>query len=195
MKNKQIHPSAKSLALGLVAAAALAAGNSAQAAVVLTFDPVTATFTSTTANSLVDIANAQSSLGISLDGFFTSVPFEQRIDADSSTLISTLNIFQKLDTAEANFSGGGTNDLNLWGSGGNNRLTFATTSRAFTGGLTISGLNAFSAQLPALGTTGDIYVGDPTNPGSVIGQWQVVPEPSTFALLGLAGLGLLRRRR
>lgn len=70
---------------------------------------------------------------------------------------------------------------------------FTTSSPAFTG-LAVFDCIAFAAILPELGATGDIHLGDTLNGsvGPVIGQWQIVdglvPEPSTFFLLGLGGL-------
>lgn len=49
--------------------------------------------------------------------------------------------------------------------------------------------------LPALGHTGNIFVGDAIQPGPVIGTYAVVPEPASGALLLLAGSLLLTRRR
>ena len=68
MKTKHIHPSIKSLALGLVAAAALAAGNTAQAALVFTITEqlgggVNTTFSGSLQFDLTDVQNSGNSYG------------------------------------------------------------------------------------------------------------------------------------
>lgn len=49
-------------------------------------------------------------------------------------------------------------------------------------------------NLPDVGTTGDVHLGYLSSQGGVIGQWQVIPEPSA-AILGTLGMTFLLRRR
>ena len=66
---------------------------------------------------------------------------------------------------------------------------FTTTQPAFTGSSWVN-LSSKSANLPTIGSSGDIYVGNPFGgSGVIIGRWEAVPEPHECALL--AGLGLV----
>lgn len=71
--------------------------------------------------------------------------------------------------------------------------TFTTTSSPFTGTSTFN----FSSigNLPAIGTIGDVNIGFMSTHGGVIGQWQVIPEPSVALVSSLGILTLFRRRR
>jgi hypothetical protein len=75
---------------------------------------------------------------------------------------------------------------------------FSTLLPAFSGSMTLN-LNLVDviSLLPAIGTTGDIRVGDGSSEssGEVIGQYRVVPEPSTALLVTAAGVAFLARRR
>lgn len=72
-----------------------------------------------------------------------------------------------------------------------NNQVFVTSAAPFTGSSTAD----FSdyANLPAVGATGDVF-SDYQN-GVVLGQWVVIPEPSTAFLGAIGALALLRRRR
>ncbi len=90
-------------------------------------------------------------------------------------------------------------DLNLFVTTTSQVQTFTTTSPAFTGTATIN-LLSLLASLPSTGTQGNIFSGDIRSPGTLIGKWVVVPEPSVEAQLALdamvfAGLVLVRRAR
>ncbi len=89
-------------------------------------------------------------------------------------------------------------DLNLY-AGTSQNQTFTTSSPAFTGTAVVN-LSTLLANLPATGATGNIFSGDIRSPGSLIGRWVVVPEPSVEAQLALgamvlAGLAFIRRPR
>lgn len=80
--------------------------------------------------------------------------------------------------------------------------SFNTADPAFVGAGTVN-FTAYASYLPSAGATGQITNGNsgnasgPSRPLTVIGTYQVVPEPSTWALLALglaACLPFLRRR-
>ena len=95
-------------------------------------------------------------------------------------------------------------DLNFWsydeGGHANHVATWSLTCGDSISGLGYNGDNANAQQTPyTLTGTADV---DGALELTVSGSWRLngfevvaVPEPSTFALVGLAGLALLRRRR
>jgi len=86
-------------------------------------------------------------------------------------------------------------DLNLYQNNTPDTISFTAGQAAFTGTLT---LDLSSAPLPPVGSPGNIVTGYSGNypNNTLIGQWEVVPEPSTWILmLGCLGvLAFLRRR-
>lgn len=72
-------------------------------------------------------------------------------------------------------------------------ISLSDSAAPFTGSSTVN-LAAYN-QLPAVGATGDINLGYLGTQGGVIGQWQVIPEPSSAIIGALGAVGLLRRRR
>ncbi len=117
---------------------------------------------------------------------------------------SILDDFQNIDISLYTF-----NDLDA--------ENFSTTSAAFTGSVSFDVDNTFfTSFLPAVGTTSEVYTGFVGgSPDDFIGQWEMVtpedmpgggtgsgvgaaPEPRSWALAGLMGLGFLaiwRRQR
>ncbi len=77
--------------------------------------------------------------------------------------------------------------LQLLSGAGFNLGEFTAAQLAFNGTGT---LDLSALPLPGPGATGDI-----NGFTDLLGTWQVVPEPSSLALLGLGGLMLLRRRK
>lgn len=179
------------------------------AANVLTIDisnPAAVIFTSTPA-----LSQTNSSLNIGFDGFTIQNFFVITVLVPSST-VATGNLQPTGSTMfyggtgsfnyEANngvFTTG--NDLSVFSNGGAplaGSQVFSTGLRAFNGVMTID-FSSFAAALPTAGSTGTIYSGylasGTPGQGLVVGQYSVVPEPSTIAL-GLIGLaGLTSRRR
>jgi hypothetical protein len=86
-------------------------------------------------------------------------------------------------------------DLSIYNVGAGNSLRqfFSTSTTAFTGSSTLD-LSSFT-NLPAVGTTGNVYIGYESDHGGIIGQWQVIPEPSSLLIASAGLVGFLRRRR
>lgn len=94
------------------------------------------------------------------------------------------------------------NDLGLYQNGGgatNDSQVFTTGLQAFNGESTWD-LSAYTSMLPGAGTTGNITSGYlPVSSGGghgvILGQYTVIPEPSSIALGALAASALVLRRR
>lgn len=94
------------------------------------------------------------------------------------------------------------NDLGIYQNGGgatDNSQVFVTGQRAFVGE-SVFNLSQYVGMLPASGTTGSIISGyRPTSAGGghgvILGQFTVIPEPSSVALGAIASSVLLLRRR
>lgn len=76
--------------------------------------------------------------------------------------------------------------LVLYDYNGTQPLAFSSSFPAFSGSAVFD-LSSYAAQLPTVGTTGNVLTWDEEG---IIGQYVVVPEPS-LALLGVAGLAAL----
>jgi hypothetical protein len=103
----------------------------------------------------------------------------------------TPNLFRGGDAAERG--------LNLWSWSDDSDVTFTVGTQAFTGSATWTlGADAYADML-AGNTGGFLYFPADTFddvPGAVaLGTWAVVPAPGVLSLLGLGGLGVMRRRR
>jgi hypothetical protein len=77
-------------------------------------------------------------------------------------------------------------DLSIYYNGASGNLQqFSTTAAPFTGSSSAN-LSTFAAGLPVAGGSGDVYS---SFNGSIIGQWNAVPEPSET--MGAIGMGLI----
>jgi hypothetical protein len=185
-----------------VLTALLFAGGVAHAAVILQVDvsdPMAVVFTSTAAFADNTVLNADSLDGIALLSFFSGNVGTLDTSLDSGAI----NVFdstagttrQPLDRIFVDtFSGITPLDLNFYelSSGSGFDMSFLDTETALTG-LASHDLSALTG-LPTLGTLGDVFAGGLAS-SNIIGQWNVVPEPSTAALMTLGLIGLASRRR
>ena len=207
MKNNHIHPSAKSLALGLVAAAALAAGNPAQAALVFTLQETGSGVTLVGSGSFNFVGTLFPTSGpfgsFLTPGEFAAIaevgpripgdgPTVTHLRANAAILPGGPVSFGSLTLSPTATSSSG--DTFGFGAAGRDVLL----PLGYVSGTALSGQTFWSGEtLASLGATPGTYNWN-TDYGGVadtITLTITVPEPSTFALLGLAGLSLLRRRR
>ena len=187
--------SALILAAGLFAATFPAAGqsvliniNQANLAAVQFTAVGNNSFANSTVNNL---------FGVDLISYFSSAP-----SAVAGTVTGTLI---PAGTSSAynqwfpdNLTVGSNVDLNLY-AGSAQSQTFTTSGVALTGTAVIN-LSALVANLRSTGATGNVYSGDIRSPGTLIGTWVVVPEPSVEAQVALgamllAGMAFIRRSR
>jgi hypothetical protein len=175
--------------------AALLAPLKASAAVILVIDisnPALVTFTATNANAQNNDDESWLQEGISLIGFFSSSVADSSLYffETPSNLWSPGGNFAYSTLASINFADPFSStylDLSIFGSGFSTQ-DFSTNAPALTG-YAEAGLSAWVAQLPTPGTTGDIYSSDGIDfSGPVIGQYVVIPEPSSAALIACGGL-------
>jgi hypothetical protein len=160
----------------------------ANAQILLTIDDTTPSHTVITATGNFDAASGSASLGDGIDllSFFTSQDLADAVVANPSTLTTGDSSSGPLFTYgfEDNISLAGYVDLNLYQLGSGATITFTSGQSAFAGSLTLN-LSGVSGLLPAVGSTGTIvtgFSGDAPN-NTVIGEYEVVPEPTTGAML------------
>ncbi|MGA0175813.1 MAG: PEP-CTERM sorting domain-containing protein [Chthoniobacterales bacterium] len=199
MKTKHIQPSIKSLALGLVAAAALAAGNSAQADLSFTMTETGSGVTLTGSGSF----NFGGSLSTSGAGFGSIVRPDLAF-FDTGPLVTGHDYANDAIVSGPTSFGSGADTVATSGSGDTFgvRVQFLNDvylPSGYTSGNALSGEAFWSgATLASLGVTPGTYNWN-TSYGGVDDTitLNVVPEPSSAALIGFAalGYGLLRRRR
>lgn len=143
--------------------------------------------------SLVNDSSTTANFGVSLIDLFPSdyVPIIAPFTSGDLAVNGTayLNVFANLGLPLTD------RDLNITSAfGSSTTQQFTTSGPAFTGSLDV---NLFGTDpLPVEGTVGNVIVGDGDGgSGAVIGQFLVVPEPTSFALLALGGLLFTTRRR
>jgi len=183
---------------------------SSHAAVVLTIDvstPGAVTFTATS-----EFSSTDSSLSIAYDGFTVDDFFTSSQDYDNSSTLTgnlspvvgsglTYNGFGTFEFSDNDGAFKNATDLSIFSNGTGaaaDTQVFQTTSTAFTGVATFD-FSASLAALPVIGTSGNVYSGywqsGTADHGELVGQWQVVPEPSSTLLLGLGAFAMISKRR
>ncbi|MEM9081066.1 MAG: PEP-CTERM sorting domain-containing protein [Verrucomicrobiota bacterium] len=173
----------------------------ASAAVLLTIDPSNpsaVTFAATSNAAEVDEVFSTSTLGgITLVNILAApnpAAFDPRSSSGASSLLSDGMSIDRLESITSNDGNTNATSLTLWDNTSNNGegMDFSTSSPAFSGSAAFD----LSEATFTIGSTGNIISGDTVSgSGSIIGQWRVVPEPSSSLLLALAGLLALRRKR
>jgi hypothetical protein len=150
--------------------------------------------TATGENPDADDSGIDGGIGFTMLSFFTS---DSDLFAFGSGNLQSNGMTDPFQGAFANsFAAGFGPGVDLTIAFGAGTQNYSTLSSAFSGSMTLD-LTAVSALLPAINSTGIIRAGDGSD-GSVggqIGQYQVVPEPSSLLLLAGAALLCLRRRR
>ena len=189
--------------LGSLLALSVLASSGLPAAVVLTVDisdPTNVTLSATGNSPLLDNSSFTTYDGITLLSFFRSAQ-SGSVNATSSTLTpnGTSQAYTSVFADNMSTSGGDRVDLNLYADGGTEAQNMSTLVSAFTGSAVVD-MSGFSGALPVNGSIGTIhlsfYDSGVGTPGPAIGDYQVIPEPSTWAwFAGLATLALVGWRR
>lgn len=150
-------------------------------------DPYAVTITATGNFASVGATDISSDSGVTLLSFFRSSLSAYSIPFSGNLAANGMSGFYDNATLD-NYSGSNI-DLNLY-SATRSSQNFTTSDPAFTGSATLD-LHVYNYSLPTIGTTGNILDGSTGGYNGVIGVYQVVPEPSTYALLGLGTIGML----
>lgn len=185
-------------ALGaVVAVAGLATG--AQAEDLLIVDLSVANQVTISATSGAASANAS---GSTFTGFYLENAFGNQSSAPLGALLVSGNLTPTSNTSDNSpslFNLGGNAGLNVWSYSAASTGTFTAGQQAFTGAATWNISAGAYADLLDGPSGGNIYFAadsdDDLSAATVIGQWRIIPAPSSLALLGLGGLVAGRRRR
>lgn len=197
----------------ILALTCVALSSPAQAGVVLQVDLSNlnaVTFSSVNQNAQ-NSTSVDALYGISLMDFFTSATFAPQTPSGINTVsvgLSPTGSGQDIDTYYSVGSNGSYTGLTLNLTGGSSLGTtwsFNSSSRAFSGSATADFHLIPSGGLPLVGATGDIKIGaygSVVEPGTIIGQWEVVnlaavPEPASVGVVAglvLGGFAFARRR-
>jgi hypothetical protein len=127
---------------------------------------------------------------------------------DENATVGDINVFntaagttrRELDqfnvgNASGLFPGLSNTDLNFFDdTSGGYDMFFFDDKTAVTGTSLVLDPTGVDGPLPTVGMSGDVYAGGLAS-SNIIGQYRVVPEPSTAALTALGLIGLASRRR
>ena len=189
--------SALVLAAGLFAATFPAAGQSVLISINQA-NPAAVTFTTSGLNSFAN-SSVYNLFGVDLISYFTAAPVVVAGSVTGNLIPAGIVSQAYTSWIPDNLTVVNNVDLNLYNTSNPLIQTFTTSSPAFSGVATIN-LSSLLADLPTTGTSHNIYSGNISSPGVLIGTWVVVPEPPVEAQLALgamvfAGLALVRRAR
>lgn len=181
-------------------AIALAAGGAQGQDKLLVVDLTVANEVTITATSgaSAETTSGSDSTGVLLANFFND-PSVSLFETGAGDLTSAQN---GSDASPGLFSSGftpagGSFGLNFWTYTDDPSSDFIAGSQAFSGSATWTLDPADYAAFVAGNSSGDIiaFADTDDDQGVVIGTWNLIPAPSTAALLGLGGLAAARRRR
>jgi hypothetical protein len=185
----------------LFAVAAMSFGSVAKANVLLLVDLTVenqVTISATNGNSLATVSGSVIT-GVYLESFYSGPRASGVTDTVLGT--STLRSAENVGGLNANLFTSGLTDpgLNIFNWSTDSTVTFTAGSLAFVGSTTWALPNDDYLEMLAGNTSGNLWfpaddIGDLPN-AQRIGTWQVIPEPSSMALLSIGLVGLLRRRR
>jgi hypothetical protein len=162
-------------------------------------NPANVIVTATGVNSLANTTGQTANNGVNLLGFFGQDEVNMSTGQfPSGTLTggSLTTTYDSVSSDNQSTSGGAFLDLSLSldiaSPQSGQAENFSTASPAFTGtwSFDLVDLGTSPSALPAPGQEGNILAGDSTNPGQIIGEWEIVPapEPGVVSLLAVGTL-------